>query len=348
MALKDQNPAALNQIQRIDWSVDWIQQLKGQVWGIIQNGGGGGGGSQNLQEVTDIGNSTTKSLNVTNTNGSYATLAASYVEVAGPDPIGGYPYAGLYCDASISELLLADDSGTIARIRNSGLINSRTLDLPDEDGTLTTREWVNGQKGQFDGIASLDGLGLVPVTQLPYSAIAYQGTWDATTTPPGPAGGTPTLSDGTGTPGDFYFVSIAGTQDLGSGNITFDVGDIVIYSSTGVWQKVGTPIPTTQVVDSTSITDANYTLKLADNQKLLKAPFTTGRTITVPTNASVPFPVGNRVDIMMTENGQATFVGPGVDIRSKGGATKTNGKYTVVSIEKVGSNEWVLVGDLTS
>jgi hypothetical protein len=49
-----------------------------------------------------------------------------------------------------------------------------------------------------------------------------------------------------------------------------------------------------------------------------------------------------------TVAGQATFVGPGVNIRSKGGNTKTNGLYTVVSIEKIGTNEWVLVGDLTS
>ena len=39
MALKDQNPAALSQLQRIDWSVDWINQLKGQVWGLITTGG---------------------------------------------------------------------------------------------------------------------------------------------------------------------------------------------------------------------------------------------------------------------------------------------------------------------
>lgn len=348
MALKDQNPAALNQIQRIDWSVDWIEQLKGQVWGLIQNGGGGGGGSQNLQQVTDIGNTTTDSLNVTNPNGSYAILDAAYIEVAGPDPIGGYPFAGISCDANMSELFLADSVGNRAFIRNNGLSNTRTLYVPDENGTLGTREWVNSQKAIPNGIASLDGSGLVPVDQLPYSAIAYQGTWDATTTPPGPAGGTPTLADGSGTAGDFYFVSVAGTQDLGSGNITFDVGDIVIYSSTGVWQKVGTPIPTTQTVENRA--NGDYQLILTDNQKLLKFPFSVARNITVPLNATTPFPPGSRVDIMMMDNGQATFVGESgaVLIRSKGGNTKTNGKYTVVSIEKIDTDEWVLVGDLTS
>ena len=40
---------------------------------------------------------------------------------------------------------------------------------------------------------------------------------------------TPSLSDGTGTYGDWYHVEVAGTNDFGSGNITFALGDRVIY-----------------------------------------------------------------------------------------------------------------------
>lgn len=84
------------------------------------------------------------------------------------------------------------------------------------------------QRGSQNGVASLDGSGRVPFSQLPTSN-PYQGTWNASTN-------SPTISDGSGTAGDWYRVSTAGTQNLGSGNITFSVGDDVIYNGS-VWQR---------------------------------------------------------------------------------------------------------------
>jgi hypothetical protein len=83
--------------------------------------------------------------------------------------------------------------------------------------------------GNANGLATLDGSGLLPVSQLPISAMEYKGTWNASTN-------TPTLADGVGNTGDVYNVSVAGTQDLGSGSITFAAGDWVIYSGT-IWEK---------------------------------------------------------------------------------------------------------------
>jgi hypothetical protein len=339
MALKDQNPAALSQLQRIDWSVDWINQLKGQVWSLIQNGGGGGGGTQNLESVLAYGNSAfNQNIILEGNDYSQITISgapdSSYVEIISPDSTNGL---FLFVNDSYNYIQFVNDGNRLQLETEGPVTSNERVKIPIRTGLVLLDDLL----GVDNGIATLDGTGLVPVTQLPFSAIAYQGAWNALTN-------NPSLADGSGTAGDFYFVSVAGTQDLGSGNITFGVGDMVVYNGS-VWQKVGTPIPTTQIVDNTSITDANYTLKLTDNQKLLKAPFTGSYNITVPTDA-VPFATGSRVDIMMsgTIPGQATFVGPGVNIRSKGGNTKTNGLYTVVSIEKIGSNEWVLVGDLTS
>ncbi|MCB0356684.1 MAG: hypothetical protein KDD40_06735, partial [Bdellovibrionales bacterium] len=50
-----------------------------------------------------------------------------------------------------------------------------------------------------------------------------QGTWNANTN-------TPSLSDGNGREGDAYQVSVAGTQDLGSGSQSFQVGEYVYYN----------------------------------------------------------------------------------------------------------------------
>lgn len=85
------------------------------------------------------------------------------------------------------------------------------------------------QKGANNGVATLDAGGKVPASQLPSSIMTYEGTWDASTN-------TPTLADGTGDAGMVYLVSVAGTQNLGSGAISFAVGDWVVYSGT-IWEK---------------------------------------------------------------------------------------------------------------
>jgi hypothetical protein len=62
-------------------------------------------------------------------------------------------------------------------------------------------------------------------------AMQYRGSWNA-------AGNIPTLTDGIGTAGETYVVSVGGTQNFGFGPpITFAVGDFVIYSGSN-WEKV--------------------------------------------------------------------------------------------------------------
>jgi len=67
------------------------------------------------------------------------------------------------------------------------------------------------------------------------AALQYKGTWNASTN-------TPTLSDDTGEQGDFYIVSVAGTQDLGSGSIEFLLGDWALHNGS-VYEKVPNAAP---------------------------------------------------------------------------------------------------------
>lgn len=98
------------------------------------------------------------------------------------------------------------------------------------DGNFTPSNYIQtSQKGAANGVASLDGSGKVPTSQLPTTGMQYQGTWNANTN-------SPSLSDGTGAEGYFYRVTTAGTQNLGSGNITFSVGDDAIHNGS-VWQR---------------------------------------------------------------------------------------------------------------
>ena len=61
------------------------------------------------------------------------------------------------------------------------------------------------------------------IESLVSGALSYKGGWNATTN-------TPTISDASGSNGDFYKCEVAGTQNLGSGSVTFSIGDDVIHN----------------------------------------------------------------------------------------------------------------------
>ena len=130
-----------------------------------------------------------------------------------------------------------------------------------------------GHRGTANGFATLDENGRVPYSQLPESAMEYKGQWNAETN-------TPTLADGNGTKGDFYIVSVSGTQNLGSGNIQFFVNDRVIYDGS-VWSRLSAG--DVKTVNNISPENGNIALTgenipvSATNATLLSAPLTTDR-----------------------------------------------------------------------
>ena len=98
-------------------------------------------------------------------------------------------------------------------------------DVPDLSATYVLQSAV----GANNGVASLDGSGKVPLSQLPSTLMEFKGSWDPNTN-------TPTLVDGTGTTGFTYWVSaadpnpVAGLSDPSMTN--FQIGDLVIYNGT--------------------------------------------------------------------------------------------------------------------
>jgi len=74
------------------------------------------------------------------------------------------------------------------------------------------------------------GTNKIDATYLPTSGDTPKGEWNASTN-------SPSLADGSGTAGDYYDVTTAGTQNLGSGSITFTVGDVVKYNGS-TWFKI--------------------------------------------------------------------------------------------------------------
>lgn len=95
--------------------------------------------------------------------------------------------------------------------------------------TATSSYIPLSQKGANNGVATLDVGGKVPFSQLPAALMIYKGTWNVSTN-------TPTLSDGTGVSGWVYIVSVGGTVNTGSGNITYSAGDYAIHNGS-TWEK---------------------------------------------------------------------------------------------------------------
>lgn len=70
--------------------------------------------------------------------------------------------------------------------------------------------------------------GRVPYSQLPESAMEFKGTWNASTN-------TPTITQGTGTNGDFYVVAVAGTWN----STSFNVNDRILFDgNNNEWIKL--------------------------------------------------------------------------------------------------------------
>lgn len=100
----------------------------------------------------------------------------------------------------------------------------------------------------------------------------------------------------------------------------------------------------------TITTDTAHTLQLTDSGKTIKmTPTTADRALTVPPNSSVAFPIGTRINVGNWDATYATIVtaGAGVTIRSKDSLVNVSGLYAGATLEKIGTDEWWLVGDIS-
>lgn len=187
----------------------------------------------------------------TDAAGAQTTLLYSSTANDGSIPLrgtGGVVAVGTPTDNTHAATKLYVDTASALAVKYADTSTASMSFVIDEDSFATdsatkvpTQQSVKAyadtkiplsQKGAASGVATLDGGGKVPAAQLPSSLMEYVGTWNASTN-------TPTLADGTGTQGNVYRVTVAGSQNLGSGAISFDVGDYAIHNGT-VWEKFDT------------------------------------------------------------------------------------------------------------
>lgn len=243
----------------------------------------GSGGATQLTELTDVTLTSpttghvlrhdgTKWVNVVGTD-VFDAAGAAAAAAAGSQPLD----SDLTAIAALTTtsygravLELANQAALMALMRAASDTQTGIVELATtaeaQTGTDTARavtpaalkavadtKQSTSEKGVAGGYAGLDGGGKIPIAQMPTSTMTYEGVWNASTN-------SPSLSDGTGDTGQMYRVGTAGTRDLGSGSITFAVGDYVIYNSADKWEKSDT----TDAVSSVAGKTGDVTLAKGD------------------------------------------------------------------------------------
>lgn len=105
----------------------------------------------------------------------------------------------------------------------------------------------------------------------------------------------------------------------------------------------------TVTVTSTAGTGSplGYTLVLADRGKMIETTASAAINVNIPTNNSVAFPIGTRIDVLQVGTGQVTIAGAGVTINGTPGL-KLRTQWSSCTMIKRATDTWVVIGDLVA
>ena len=97
---------------------------------------------------------------------------------------------------------------------------------------------------------------------------------------------------------------------------------------------------------------ASYTAVLANNNQVVTMNNASANTFSIPTNASVAFPVGTQINVLQIGAGQTTIqaVTSGTTTINSTGATATapklRARYSMATCIKAATDTWYVVGDI--
>jgi len=140
-------------------------------------------------------------------------------------------------------------------------------------------------------------------------------------------------------------VSISGLP----AGITVSSSDIIPLVQAGLTRRstVGALSDAVKGGSGASVTSTSHVPGLSDANKYIRLTSASAATVTLPTNAAAGFPLWTTITYEQTGAGAITFVEAGVQINKAATHQRvTNGQYSVVSVTKVGTNEWTLYGNL--
>lgn len=167
-------------------------------------------------------------------NGSVSADQVIYSTGANTFAMGAFP--------SYARTLVSQSDATSAR---------STLGLGSIATHPTTDFVATSTLGAANGTATLDSSGKLTTSQIPTSlvgALQYQGAWNASTN-------SPTITGGSGTKGQYYVVSVAGTTSI-DGHAVWSVGDWIIYNGTA-WDIVQGGFSSGEITTALGYTPAN-------------------------------------------------------------------------------------------
>jgi hypothetical protein len=95
---------------------------------------------------------------------------------------------------------------------------------------------------------------------------------------------------------------------------------------------------------------ASYTAVLADASKLVEISNSSATTFSIPTDASVNFPVGTQISILQTGTGQVTVAAVTSETTTVNATPglKLRARWSAATLIKRAANLWVVTGDLVA
>lgn len=119
----------------------------------------------------------------------------------------------------------------------------------------------------------------------------------------------------------------------------YELNDTILLDDVGLLKEI--PI--------NAQTGTAYTFVLTDAAEMVSFDNASAITVTVPPNSDVAFPLGTQITIVALGAGQVTVaLGTGVTINSAGGALKLSVQYSSATLIKIGTDTWLLIGDITT
>lgn len=137
----------------------------------------------------------------------------------------------------------------------------------------------------------------------------------------------------------------AGEPTLAEGMFAYTADTNTLWYYTGsAWEYAGA---TSQALTLNAQTGTSYTYVLSDAGKFVTFNNASAIGSVIPTNASVPFPIGTQINILQLGAG-AVAVGAsgGVTAVSQGSKFRTNGQYAAATLIKIATDTWVVIGNL--
>jgi hypothetical protein len=177
------------------------------------------------------------------------------------------------------------------------------------------------------------------------SAAQSSTLFSTTTTAPG-------LTPGSNGGGASTWLSGAGTwtaptaTTVGLGNVSNTSDATKDAAATTLTNKTLTDPKINLAINAQS---AAYTLVLADNNKVVIVSNASAVNLSVPTNASVAFPIGAQITIIQGGAGKVTVVAvtPGTTTVNATPSAGLRAQSSGVSLIKTATDVWYLLGDLT-